>query len=90
MPGECMRPAIHDLAETCDNEYYMSALPPDLGGQSGRTRRGRARLVAAISEFEHLRTIVPCIACQAEIAAQLALQADAVREIDQVWTGRLA
>ena len=84
-PIGCHREQIQDIAESADNEYYMSAGGPRLGINRERAKRGRSRIVQYISDLEKLRETATCPACQREIERQIELQRNGVLEIDHVW-----
>jgi hypothetical protein len=88
-PIGCHQQEIQDIAESADNEFYMSAPGPQNGINRERAKRGRNRIVQYISDLEKLRQTVTCPACQQEIDRQIKLQRDGVLGIDQVWGNSL-
>ncbi len=82
--SECQADLIQELAENCDNEYYMSAGGPDLGNKD-RAKRGLVQILTDIERFKILEKELVCPACLAEVNRQLQLQAEGVVEIKNVW-----
>jgi hypothetical protein len=54
-------------------------------GQARRSARGHNRILDAIGEFEKLKIVTGCAACQGEITRQLKLQAQGLAEIKAAW-----
>ena len=81
--SSCFRLRIQELAEQCDHEYYMSALPYMINKQ--RAMRGYSRIIAAVEEFKQLLEFTECKPCREQIANQLLLQDGSLREIKAVW-----
>ena len=81
---ECQHNLIQELVEQCDHEYYLSALAPPVGNRE-RAERGRARITASMERLKMLAEELECSACHDEIATQIALQGDALLEIERVW-----
>jgi hypothetical protein len=79
----CNKDRIHELEEQYDHEYYMSALP--LVTSRERAVRGRSRIAVAIEEFKKILEITKCKPCCDEIANQILLQEESLREIDIAW-----
>ena len=84
IPEECQLEHIQDVADSCDNEYYMSAIGLPIGNRK-RAERGRARIKQWVSELDTLRGTVKCLACHEEIKRQIALQRRALQDIESVW-----
>ncbi len=84
----CQAKRIQTLAELCDNEYYMSAGGPILGNLE-RAKRGLRRIKGYLHELEALKLEVECPACKQEIERQIALQKQAIQEIEAAWAGWL-
>ena len=80
----CQQERIQELAEDCDNEYYLSAIGVPLGDRA-RAIRGLSRIRKWLSEFENLRLVVECPACLQENDRQLHLQQAAIGEIVRAW-----
>ncbi len=80
----CCKECIQDIAESCDNEYYMSAIGPKMGNLE-RAIRGRDRIKQWITDLERLRENVSCSACRNEIKQQIPLQKKAIQEIEDIW-----
>ncbi len=87
-PSECQHHTIQQLAEECDNEYYMSALGPEFGQDEKRAKRGRDRILGRIKRFRLLEREVTCQACIDEIARQIELQEQGIDEIERIWQFR--
>ena len=85
-PIGCHRAEIQDVAESADNEYYMSAAGPQNGIERERAVRGRSRIVQYTRDLEKLGQKASCLACQAQIAREIEKQRNAVLEIDHVWS----
>ena len=83
-PASCRSAEVHDLAEQCDHEYYMSGLDLPLGDLE-RARRARARINDCLIKVRQLLQTVVCQACLVELDHQLKLQREALEEIDRVW-----
>lgn len=83
-PLTCQRQRIQELAESCDNEYYMSGVGPPVGSQD-RAMRGRNRIEQWLLELEALKWKIECPACLQEIDRQLRLQRKAIQEIKSLW-----
>ena len=83
IPNECYQERIKELAEICDNEYHMSALPSTTNKE--RAERGKSRILHAIEEFKELQPNIKCVACRDEINKQIAIQEEGIREIEQAW-----
>jgi hypothetical protein len=83
IPNDCYKERIQELAEQCDHEYHMSALP--LMDNKERAMRGRTRVLKAIVEFKQLLEITKCLSCRDEITNQIALQEEGLQEIEKVW-----
>jgi 3-phosphoshikimate 1-carboxyvinyltransferase len=89
--GHCQRDRIQNLAESCDNWYYLSALGPTLSdvpleqGQE-HAKRDRGYILEAIDEFQAIKGQVDCRSCLMEIDRQLGLQWQGVREIEHAWS----
>ncbi len=83
-PNDCYRERIQQLAEQCNHEYYMSASPSTITNKE-RAMRGRDRILEAIEDFKQLLEITTCAPCRAEIANQVLLQEEGLREIEKVW-----
>jgi hypothetical protein len=81
--GACQLERIRTIASLCDNEYYMSAARSPIGSHN-RAERGYARIQQWIRELQALKEEVSCPACQKEIESQLALQKEAIREIERL------
>jgi len=84
IPNECHHERVRELAEICDNEYHLSALPP--ASNQERAARGQARILQAIEKFKELQQIAKCVACLEEINKQITLQEEGLKEIKQVWS----
>ena len=80
----CKKERIQDIAESCDNEYYMSALGPEIGDRD-RAMRGLHRIEGWIKELKKLKEEVKCHACQIEIIEQIQLQEKGIQEIKSIW-----
>ena len=78
VPNECYQEQIQELAEICDNEYYLSALPST---NKERVERGRKRITQAIKDMRELQQNVLCLACQDEITRQISIQEEGLKEI---------
>lgn len=85
--GTCQAKRIQTLAELCDNEYYMSAGGPTLGDLE-RAKRGLRRIKGYLRELEALKLEVECPSCRQEIERVIALQKQAIQEIETAW-GRI-
>jgi hypothetical protein len=83
VPHECYQEQIQELAESCDNEYYMSTLPSATNKE--RTTRGQARILQALEDFRELQQNTNCAACLDEINKQITLQAEGLKEIELAW-----
>jgi hypothetical protein len=81
----CQMERIHDIAVSCDNEYYMSALGPTLGNRD-RAMRGLHRIEEMINELVQIKEEVTCHECQKEIRKQIRLQEVGLREIKSIWS----
>ena len=82
--GSCQASKIADLAETADNEYYMSAVRTSDKSRA-RALRGRDRIGKIIEDLGGVRAALSCAACLAELDHQVELQKQAIQEIDQMW-----
>lgn len=83
-PNDCYKERIQEMAEQCDHEYYMSASPSPITNKE-RALRGRARILKVVEEFKQLLEITKCTSCRDEIANQITLQEEGLREIEKVW-----
>lgn len=83
-PEECYINYVNSIVETCDNEYYMSAVGSPLGNLA-RAKRGRLRIMESIAELEKLDKKTSCLACHQEIKSQIQRQRGAISEIENVW-----
>lgn len=83
-PEECYIDYIDSIVETCNNEYYMSAIGPPLGNLE-RAKRGRLRILESILELKKIDEKASCLACHQEIQKQISLQRNGVLEIESVW-----
>ena len=54
-------------------------------GKPERAHRGRVRILELIGQLQALSSEVKCPACHVELARQIGLQIDALREIAQTW-----
>ena len=79
----CCRSRVQELAEHCDNEYYMSAYPPMKNKE--RAMRGRSRIFEGIKEFKQLLEVAECDSCRKEITRQILVQEESLLEIDDAW-----
>ncbi len=84
IPSECCAKLIKELAEQCDNEYYVSVLCSPQGNIE-RARHGRTRILEAIDRLKSLVREIKCPACHTEIERQIQLQTNGIREIERVW-----
>lgn len=80
----CQKEYIQEIAESCDNEYYMSACGPEIGDRE-RALRGLHRIREWIGELEKLAEEVLCHECQKEIMRQIHIQEGAIIEIENLW-----
>ncbi len=83
IPLECQQARTQEIAEICDNEYYISASPPNMDRE--RAARGRDRIVQGITELQKLLSSVKCAPCQYEIRKQITLQSKGLNEIELTW-----
>jgi hypothetical protein len=79
----CYKDQVQELAELCDHEYYMSALPH--ATNKDRSMRGHLRISDAVEEFKKLLEITECKPCRDKIINQIMLQEENLREIEIVW-----
>lgn len=84
IPSECEHSLIQDLAESGDNEYYLSALRPPIG-DFDRAMRGRKRILKNIEKLEALIKKIKCPACHYIILEQIKSHTQAIEEIDNAW-----
>jgi hypothetical protein len=77
--SECFQTQIKELAELCDYEYYMSALP--IVTSKERAVRGRNHILQVIEEFKNIQKKVKCLACGTEINKQMSTQEQGLKEI---------
>jgi hypothetical protein len=79
VPNEGYEERIKELADICDNEYYMSASPFTINKE--RIERGRKRIVQAVEGLKELKRYAICTACHDEINRQISLQEEGLTEI---------
>ena len=82
-PDKCYQERIQELAESCDHEFHMIALPSTSNKE--RAARGQTRILQAIEKFKELQQNAKCVACLEEINKQITLQEEGLKEIKQVW-----
>lgn len=82
-PDKCYQERIQELAESCDHEFHMSALPS--ASNRSRAERGRNRILRALDELREIQRNTKCVACSEEIKRQVALQEAGIIEIEQAW-----
>jgi len=82
--NECFIKNINRIAETCDNEYYMSALGPPLGTLE-RAKRGKARIIEGIAELQKIYQNASCVAYRKEVVTQIERQENGLLEIKNIW-----
>ena len=80
IPHECHREYIQELAEICDNEYYMSALPSVTNKE--RASRGKQRIEKILEKLKELRQNIKCVACLKEINKHIMLQEEGLKEFE--------
>jgi len=93
IPSECEQQLIRELVELADHEYYMLGLGPDFGVGEGsdpdrrreRYVRGHKRVLETIARMRELQSRLKCKACLMELATQLQLQNQGLREIERAW-----
>jgi len=79
----CYKDRIRELEDQYGHEYYMSAL--SLVTSRERAIRGRSRIFSAAEEFKKILEFTKCSPCRDEIADQILLQEESLREIDAAW-----
>ena len=70
--GECFQDQIKELAELCDHEYYMSALPTAISKE--RVVQGKSRILQVIEEFKDIQEKSKCAVCNTELNRQISIQ----------------
>jgi hypothetical protein len=84
---------IVELIELAEYEYHMLRVELGLGlvgefdpGQAhDQAMRGHRRMMEIMDRMRKIQRRVKCKACMIELAAQLQLKAQALREIERVW-----
>jgi hypothetical protein len=80
--SSCHQDRIQELAEYCDHEYYMSALPHTT---SNRAIKGSSNISESLEEFKRLLEITECKPCHNKIINQIMLVEEGLQEIETVW-----